>query len=1436
MENVSTSSAYVKKVSKDTFQKQVDDLANKLKQICDQDGNEKAPKQSAEIFHKLSQIYFERNIMVSLIRSATLLNAAITRKPSNIQEIKNDLNKLCFCVLKQAGAKQLDSDLIAAAAKVKEKVKVMRNEVKQDLDSLKLSETINETNEEIENAKTETIRNLQNKIATDYIHIMAEILQYCKTVMGNTPCRFTLVGMGSLARQEITPYSDFEHIIVLEENCQQRSNYEEILKHFRWLSVIFQIIVINLQETIVPSVDINCFKTTENGKMECWFYDKITTRGISFDGMMPHACKFPLGQKVLSDDTKQYETELIKPVDEMLKYLASQTDPKNGYHLKDILTKVCYVGGDKNIFESFQSKVYQILDNQDQKEKYKEIKKTLIEDLDNFATRSNFLKHTSKSFNIKKDLYRSSTIFISALGQAENIHASSCFDIIEDLAQKKLINDKLKSKLMYAVAVACELRLTRYMKQKRQDDQIKSSISHQDAVQTLLENIKETDLISYFQIVYALQCRVTKKFDLKKVHFYSDPKLLNCRLYYCLGQFENFVQSAKENKAIQYNPTSRLKDADEILDQLEKQTKLDLNPKKFESWNHDYLLERNSLEIIYHYGLELRNAENNDDAKEIFELLIEVITFKNSQTEKKSYRETTQNIVENKKKLLPHTAKYELQTLEQLGLCCRELNQPTQALDYLQRSMKIYEETSVDIDSDVNVAITLHNIGSCFMNMHKPADALNYLQQSMKIYEKTLVNIGPDVNVAITLHNIGMCFKDMHKPADALNYLQRSMKIVEKSSPDIDSHVNVARMLHNIGMCLKDMHKPADAFNYLQQSLKIYQKASLDISSDVNVATTLNNIGMCFMDMHKPADALNYLQNSMKINENTSLDIGLDVNVARTLNDIGTCFINIHKPTDAMNYLQRSMKIYQKASFNIDLDVNVAMTLNNIGKCFMHMHKPADALDYLQRSMKIHENTSTNIDSDLNVAMTLNNIGVCFKDMHKLANALDYLQRSMKIHENTSTNIDSDVNVAMVLNNIGTCFQNMHKPADALDYLQRSIKIYENTSTNIDSNVNVAMALNNIGTCFQNMHKPADALDYLQRSMKIYENASLNIDTDVNVAMVLNNIGTCFEDMHKPADALDYLQRSMKIYENTSLNIDSHVNVATMLNNISKCFMGMHKPADALDYLQQSMKIYEKISANIGSDVNVARTLHNIGMCFKDMHKPTDALDYLQRSMKIYETSSVNIGSDVNVAITLHNIGMCFKDMHKPADALNYLQRSMKIYENSSVNIGSDVNVARTLHNIGMCFKDMHKPADALNYLQRLLKIYENTSANSDLDLNVSRTLNNIGMCFMDMHKPADALNYLQRSMKIYKNISANIGLDVNVARTLNNIGLCFMNMHKLADALDYLQRSMKIYQKASLNIDSDVNVARILYNIAFVCVCVLYRSWLVFYENAQPG
>ena len=178
--------------------------------------------------------------------------------------------------------------------------------------------------------KQKTFRKKYSKV---YTEIMARIAQRCVEMLGEPPCKFSLAGMGSLARKEITPYSDFEHIILLKN----QTNYENNLEYFRWYSVIFHLIVLNLQETIVPSLDIYGLNDPDNNH-KSWFFDNFTPHGISFDGMMPHACKFPLGRRTETKE-KPFSTELIKPIEEMLRYLTSEEDLKQGYHLKDILDK-----------------------------------------------------------------------------------------------------------------------------------------------------------------------------------------------------------------------------------------------------------------------------------------------------------------------------------------------------------------------------------------------------------------------------------------------------------------------------------------------------------------------------------------------------------------------------------------------------------------------------------------------------------------------------------------------------------------------------------------------------------------------------------------------------------------------------------------------------------------------------------------------------------------------------------------------------------------------------------------------------------------------------------------------------------------------------------------------------------------------------------------
>ena len=449
-------------------------LARELKSTCDDKGKELNPSNSAKIIYQLGLLYRDRaSDKFSLIKCVGLLNAAIARKPSNAKQIKNDLSKVCKQVLKHAKAKNQNANLLKKSGQVKREFNVLRSKVKAQMETftceLQKDATVIDDQKMIEEKRISGMKDIQQKIADEYLRIMSNLCKYCEGVMGNPPCSYAVAGMGSLARKEITPYSDFEHVILLEE----LDNFESNLEYFRWYSVIFHVILLNLQETIIPSLNVSSLNGVDS-ELGNWFYDAFTPRGISFDGMMPHACKFPLGRQEPTE-TKPWTTELIKPVNKMLTYLRSEQDLKNGYHLKDILTKTCFVYGDDAVYELFAKSIRQFLETRICKEAMEELKCQVKKDLDKFSTRFrlvNLKTNTSNQINIKEVVYRSLSLFISALGRLNRISKNSCFDIIGELAEKSVITEKTKRKLLCAVSIACQIRLTVYLREKSQKDRI----------------------------------------------------------------------------------------------------------------------------------------------------------------------------------------------------------------------------------------------------------------------------------------------------------------------------------------------------------------------------------------------------------------------------------------------------------------------------------------------------------------------------------------------------------------------------------------------------------------------------------------------------------------------------------------------------------------------------------------------------------------------------------------------------------------------------------------------------------------------------------------------------------------------------------------------------------------------------------------------------
>ena len=929
------------------------ELARQLKDICDGNGKEKNYKESAKILHQLGKVYQKRNSdLFCFIKSAALYNAAIARSPDNVKDIQNDLKELCKQILEESKAENQQADLMQKSNQVKEAVEDMRSEVERKL--LPILPIPDDdfgpgTLHCLETEKIRAMKKLQSEITDNYTKIMANVAKYCEKVMGRAPCTFALAGMGSLARKEITPYSDFENIILLKDTVKTRKDYENILSYFRWFSVIFHVILINLQETIIPSVAIGSLNE-KSSKLGNWFYDGFTTRGISFDGMMPHACKFPLGRQQLTEN-KQFQVELIKPVSEMLKYLSSEENLKNGYHLSDILTKTCFVYKSKKVFAGFENAVYEMLEKNSKQDILNEVKQQVVNDLGKFATRStfSFMKRNQK-INIKHVVYRSTTLFIAALGRVYNIRASSCFEILSGLAAKGAISEKMKHKLLYAVALACEIRLRWYMQNKTQCDEM-------DSIQTLLKIVGNTSTVNYFQIAYSLQCDISKRWLLKKLHFYSHPALLNLGLACCFGS----TLKLDELKQL----IGRFHDFEDCLSLLEKKKikRMQLNTSKIEI--KATIKTALIAKIIQSFGIHLSVHQHCDDALFCFAKSTELLL----EQDRNEGNEIVEEIGLNH---------------YMIGACYRSMNKFSAAIDHLEKSMR-FKQTLVSL------ATKLYIIGDCYLLMEKFEKALQRLQQSRKLTEILSIDVERDIQLAKILRDIGGCLK-YTSPNEAKEHFEKALNISQQVSNDRE----IAHTLLDFALLLNHTGEFEQAKLMEEESLKLLRKISSNPMQDVNVMQLRCSIGKQLLREKQPIKAKKYFEAALQLYEKISIDEDSDRLVADVVYDIGKCLFQLNKYEESFQHFERAQKIYEQLTDDINSDSSVYQTEVWKGECLFSMKMFERARKCYIKSFQVYEQTSPMqyTKKDQTYGNILFKISVCSVRTGKLDECITYLHKS----------------------------------------------------------------------------------------------------------------------------------------------------------------------------------------------------------------------------------------------------------------------------------------------------------------------------------------------------------------------------------------------------------------------------------------------------------
>ena len=1196
------------------------DLAEQLKGFCDMHGREIDAQASAKVLHKLGQVYQKRAPdKLSLIRSAALYNAALIRNPPNKQAIQKDLKHFCSLILNLANAENTAADLIKHSKNVQQKVLEMRKRVARKLCEIEIlsDAATGEMLQILEQNKILSIQKLQNQIFDDFKQIMANVASFCEEVMGKPPCRFSLIGMGSLARREMTPFSDFESIIVLENGANQKESYNGMLIYFRWFSVIFQIVLINLQETIVPDVAISSLKS---------FFDSITPRGVSSDGMMPHASKNPLGRQEPTE-LKPWITELIKPLDHMLNFLTAAENLKNGYHLSDILTKTCFVYKDHNLFAEFEKSVLKTIENEENKESImKDIKDQIVKDLQSFATRFSLatILKPNQEFNVKKVVYRSTTLFVAAFGRFCNIRATSCFDIINELQAKKEITNYAKHKLLYAVALACEIRLRWYTKENKQCDKI-------DSIQCLIKLVGRKSILSYFQIAYALQCDISKRLKLKQGHFYSFPFLLNLSLAYCFDDEKMMSEILSPN---QLDSTKQwLYDFDQCLNILENQT-TQVSQHKAEIEQRSSLSSRQDLwKQFQDMGDFLTEMQCIDDALECFQKSTELIE-RNIPLEQNHCKSSTE-LSRNRQRNISFN--YQRIGYLQTMLCQHEESERS-----LKMSLDILHSLSPGSDIGRQIAITLRLYGQSLVESNKLKEAKKMLDESLE-----MSSIYSDYDASCTLRDLGHCLMKMNKLKEAKSFFDRSLQIRKRIPFDVNSDPEVSVTLYELGKCLMKINELKEAKSCFVQSLQIAKQLSSDVDSDREIYLSFYEFGRCLMKMNKLEKARQMLYKSLRIKERISADVDCDRGVAIILHMLGRCLMKMNKLKDAKNCLKRSLHIAQQTSTNIDFDREVYLSLHELGRCFIKINDLEEAKQYLDKSLQIKQRISSDVDCDRDVSVTLHELGRCLMEMNKLEEAKDHLNKSLQIKLQISSDVNSDREISITLHELGRCLIRMNELQEAQHSLEKSLQIAVCLSSDVDSDHEIYLTLHELGRCLMKMNIFDNANCCLQKALQIKQQISFDVAYDRDIALTQHVLGRCLMEMNEIEEAKYYLDKSLQITKQLSIDVDSDREVCLMLHDIGLCLMKMNELDEAKLCFDRSLQIRKRISFNVNSDREAAVTLHELGCCLMKMNELDQAKYILERSLQIQQQWSTDADYELTVSVTLHELSCCLIRMNE---------------------------------------------------------------------------------------------------------------------------------------------------------------------------------------------
>ncbi|KIE04896.1 hypothetical protein NF27_FE00030 [Candidatus Jidaibacter acanthamoeba] len=914
-------------------------------------------------------------------------------------------------------------------------------------------------------------RELFEYLAEQVKGFIARIFKECEEVIDEPPCEYSVIGLGSLALNQFTPYSDLEFAILTENEEYKHNSDPKVQNYFKNLSHLVHFKVICLGETIIP---------TSKYKINL---ESFVCRGFNFD----LGGKTPLGR---IEKDKHYQ--LIQTPEKMARYL----DEKYSHidkNLPYILEASCFIYGEKELFANFRKKVTKFLNIKNENgipnyevrtlkrlkdgvEEFKysaehnALQKVHFEgDIHAFKPQLHAMEEEGKLFNVKQEIYRLPDRFIYGLALYFGIEPVSIWDAINKLHENKVIGTTEKGKdaphyLKYAASFAVMLRLRTYLANKGQFEFMYPS----KVLNNLEESLEETK--KYFSLP---EKELTDKGGLFK-YYYSIIPFYNVFKDFCYNSsksskdyfnIHNFYDESYENKGLIYKRIIQYSKALECFKKWKEKEPKNNVPYRYigtlylmlgdyksaeDYFKRSLYLLKNKCVFISHIINSLENlavvcfvASKYNEANQYYNEIFKILNLKIANNPEKVY-------LQLKKYLIPDNEIADF--FFNYGIFLTRIANFSQAELFLKKSLNL--KIKLNSDSHLNLANIYNSLGTFYGERGKIIKEHKYYEKALEIRKKSYgEQHNPYLatsyfNLSVTYQKLSLFKKaERYRKIAEVNiqsvYNHRIQTIGESTFDKNDTlHPDSILAKKNKGSFALDQGDYHTAENLLRECLEEYKKIYNNIPH-YNTSECLNDLGVTLMKLNKLKEARQCHKQALKMR---SIIYG---NQDHPL--IASSYWNIGATFFSLEIYKRAEKLYKKALnmrnrvFKDHLHPDTATLLNDLGLVYIKCKKYDKALDLFTQALSIQTKVFNNVNypKPYEMGRTHFNIAACYFYKEQYKDALIKSKLALRIFNSIEQEYCFSEK-SKTLKNIGYCYFIEGKFEDAISNYNLAIRNYEN--------------------------------------------------------------------------------------------------------------------------------------------------------------------------------------------------------------------------------------------------------------------------------------------------------------------------------------------------------------------------------------------------------